>query len=88
MNNTIIIDSQAPSAWEADAGHSWHAVLLRAIKRGIAQIREHRRLRRDTDVLLALDDRMLADIGLRRCEVEYAARHGRRFSDTSPYGDR
>jgi uncharacterized protein YjiS (DUF1127 family) len=86
MSSTII-DSPAPSTSRTGAVQSWHAVLVKSIKRGIAQIREHRRLCRDTDELLARDDRLLADIGLRRCELEYA-RHGRRFSDTRAHGDR
>jgi len=71
-----------------DRDESWRAVLARSIKRRIAQIRENRRLRRDLDILLALDDRQLADIGLGRSELEYAARHGRRLSDTPANGDR
>ena len=71
MSSTII-DFPFRSASRAGAVQPWHAVLVKSIKRGIAQIREHRRLRRDTDELLARDDRLLADIGLRRCEIEYA----------------
>ena len=75
MSSTII-DFPAPSASRAGAVQSWHAVLVKSIKHGIARVREHRRLRRDTDDLLARDDRLLADIGLRRCELEYARTAG------------
>jgi uncharacterized protein YjiS (DUF1127 family) len=75
MSSTII-DFPFRSASRAGAVQPWHAVLVKSIKHGIAQIREHRRLRRDTDELLARDDRLLADIGLRRCELEYARTAG------------
>jgi uncharacterized protein YjiS (DUF1127 family) len=38
-----------------------------------------RELRRTVKELMALDDRILCDIGLRRSEVELAARFGRSF---------
>ena len=58
---------------------SWPAALARPIRQGIAWIGSRRRLRRDVRELLALDDRILRDIGLRRSDVDYAARHGRSF---------
>jgi len=75
MSSTII-DFPVRSASRAGAVQPWHAVLVKLVKRGTAQIREHRRLRRDTDELLARDDRLLADIGLRRCDLEYARTAG------------
>jgi uncharacterized protein YjiS (DUF1127 family) len=53
------------------------AALASPIKQGIAWIGSRRQLRRSIKELLALDDRMLRDIGLRRSEVEYTVRYGR-----------
>jgi uncharacterized protein YjiS (DUF1127 family) len=58
---------------------SWRAALARPIKQGIAWIASRRRLRRDVKELMALDDRILRDIGLSRSDVECAARYGRAF---------
>jgi len=55
----------------------WQAVLATLAKRSIAQIKWERHVRRGIDALMALDDRMLADIGLTRGAIEYAARYGR-----------
>ena len=77
-----IIDKQAvPAGGEPIASDSWVTVLSRLGKRQIARIVERRRMRRDADALHVMDDRILADIGLRRCEVEYASRYGRRHAD-------
>lgn len=56
---------------------SWLALLTNPIKRSIAWIWSTRRTRRAARELMALDDRMLADIGLTRGQVVYAVRHGR-----------
>ena len=58
---------------------SWPAALARPIKQGIAWIGSRRRLHRDIREMMALDDRILRDIGLRRSDVECAARYGRAF---------
>jgi len=55
----------------------WQAVLANLAKRWIDQIRWERQVRRGIDALMALDERMLHDIGLTRGAVEYAARYGR-----------
>ena len=71
---------EAPVARRTDlSAESWPAALARPIKQGIAWIGSRRRLHRDIKELMALDDRILRDIGLRRGEVEYAARYGRSF---------
>jgi uncharacterized protein YjiS (DUF1127 family) len=61
----------------APAVGSWRNVLVKSIGRGFAWIASRRRMRHDIDALMALDDRMLADIGLGRGDVEYVARYGR-----------
>jgi uncharacterized protein YjiS (DUF1127 family) len=53
------------------------ALFASLIHRSIEWLKERRRTRRATDELMALDDRMLADIGLSRGEIGYAVRHGR-----------
>ena len=53
------------------------ALLVTMIQRSIEWLKERRRMRRATDELTALDDRMLADIGLSRGEIFHAVRHGR-----------
>src|SRR5260370_41484788 len=86
--NGSTFESWMLAALGLDRDESWRAVLAKSIKRRIAQVRENRRLRRDLDILLALDDRQLADIGLGRSELEYAPRHGRPLSDTPANADR
>jgi uncharacterized protein YjiS (DUF1127 family) len=86
MSHTII-DLPERSASKPGAVRRWSALLLKSTKRRIAQFRENRRIRRDLPILLALDDRTLADIGLRRGDLPYVARYGRAASDTSA-GDR
>jgi uncharacterized protein YjiS (DUF1127 family) len=44
--------------------------------RSIAWLEARRRMRRAVDELMAMDDRMLADIGVSRGEILHAARHG------------
>jgi uncharacterized protein YjiS (DUF1127 family) len=55
---------------------SWPAALARPIKLGIAWIRFRRQLRRDVKELMALDDHLLADIGLKRGQIEYVVQYG------------
>jgi uncharacterized protein YjiS (DUF1127 family) len=55
---------------------SWHAALARPVKSGLAWIRSHPRLRRHVEELRALDDHLLADIGLGRGQIEYLAQYG------------
>jgi uncharacterized protein YjiS (DUF1127 family) len=47
------------------------------VLRSFAWIRYQRQVRRDTALLMAFDDRALADIGLSRGEILYAVQHGR-----------
>lgn len=53
------------------------ALLGNLMRRSIARIRSARRTRRGRHELMALDDRMLADIGVSRGDIEYAVRYGR-----------
>jgi uncharacterized protein YjiS (DUF1127 family) len=76
-----IIDVPQLSGVKPTTTCSWLTVLPRLAKHQIVRIMERRRLRRSADALLAMDDRILADIGLHRCEVAYAARYGRRPAD-------
>ena len=86
MSSTII-DFPAPAA-KPTIARSWFAFPAEALRRSIAGIRNTVRIRRDTSVLLRLDDRMLADIGLSRGEIEYAVRHGRRPAESPAGADR
>jgi uncharacterized protein YjiS (DUF1127 family) len=44
----------------------------------IAAIGDELRIRREMRQLAAMDERMLKDIGLGRCEIEYRVRYGSR----------
>jgi uncharacterized protein YjiS (DUF1127 family) len=88
MSITIIDPSPTPSSAKPATARSWLTALPRLARHQIVQIMDRRRIRRDAWVLLAMDDRTLADIGLHRCDVEYAVRYGRRPADGSACGDR
>jgi hypothetical protein len=74
-------------AWPVGGGSpvvaGW-AVLLSWSKGWIEHIRSERRIRRGMDELIALDDRMLADIGLSRVDLAYAVRYGTLPSRDAP----
>ena len=75
MSSTFVGSRTSRASWSAEPA-SW-AVLAEAIRRPFAWIERQRRLRRDINLLMSLDDHALADIGLTRGEVFYAARYGR-----------
>ena len=77
MSISIVNKRAMPAAAKSIACRSWLAPPLRAAKHQMVRSVERRQIRRDARALLAMDDRTLADIGLRRCEVEYAALYGR-----------
>jgi uncharacterized protein YjiS (DUF1127 family) len=52
-------------------------MLVSSVGRYIAWLNAKRKIRRGIEELTTHDDRMLADIGLSRGDVEYAARFGR-----------
>jgi uncharacterized protein YjiS (DUF1127 family) len=56
---------------------TWQVSPAQAIKRLVAWVRNERRIRRGIVELMSLDDRLLADIGLSRGDIEHAARYGR-----------
>jgi uncharacterized protein YjiS (DUF1127 family) len=58
---------------------SWRDLLVNSIRRRFGRLESELRLRRDLDDLMSLDDRILADIGLSRGEIDYVVRHGRRL---------
>lgn len=76
MMTSTFIQSQTASAASSGA-RSWPAALMQSVMRQLETIRLKRQIYRDLDDLFALNDRMLADIGLTRDDVEHAARHGR-----------
>jgi uncharacterized protein YjiS (DUF1127 family) len=53
------------------------ATLAELVRRGVEWLVTKRRIRRGMNELSALDDRMLADIGLSRSGIDYTVRHGR-----------
>jgi uncharacterized protein YjiS (DUF1127 family) len=73
--NGSTIESPAPQTGLNTV--SWWAALVKPIRRQLARIKHQRRIRRDIDSLVEFDDHMLADFGLRRVDIEYAAWHGR-----------
>jgi len=75
MSDRIIDYSDRPSS-KAGMVQRWPAMLLTVLGREFRQFRERRRNRRDLPVLRALNDHMLADIGLHRGDLAYIARHG------------
>ena len=87
MSISTIAKQATPAAETPIARDAWAWVLWRFVKREVNRIAERRRRRRDADLLLLMDDRMLADIGLCRSEIEHAIRYGRRPVDRSARDD-
>jgi len=56
---------------------SWWTPLAKAVRQWTERKRLKRLNRRGIGELMAADDRLLADVGLRRGDVECAGRHGR-----------
>lgn len=52
-------------------------LLHRSLKRRLSGVGRKRHGRRSIDALRVLDDRLLADIGVDRCSIGFAACHGR-----------
>jgi uncharacterized protein YjiS (DUF1127 family) len=73
----LAIEDPASATAHLAAGGRRQTALTRSIARWIARIRKEWRIRRGIEELMALDDRMLRDIGVSRSNVEYVARYGR-----------
>jgi uncharacterized protein YjiS (DUF1127 family) len=76
MSRLAIEDPASATAHLASGGRRQSA-LAKSMGRWIARIRKERRIRRGIEEMMALDDRMLRDIGVSRSDVEYVARYGR-----------
>ena len=74
MTSLFLQSDNAPAA--ATRPSSWHVAMMQSVIRQLERIGARRRLHRDLQDLLSLDDRMLADIGLTRDDAKHIARHG------------
>jgi uncharacterized protein YjiS (DUF1127 family) len=65
----------------------WPARIVSTIARFWSHCRRERHVRVTSAELQALDDRMLKDIGIQRCQIESAVLNGRRAEWYAPLGD-
>jgi uncharacterized protein YjiS (DUF1127 family) len=77
MYDGSIIRSGAPGQRQATIFDGCLAAAARNLAWLFAAIAHELRIRRDMRQLAAMDDHMLKDIGLCRCEIESCARYGR-----------
>jgi uncharacterized protein YjiS (DUF1127 family) len=73
MHGSAIGTQASPTALRRTT-RSWNVAGM--IRRCMAWISSELRIRRATAELGALDDRLLADMGISRSQIEYASRHG------------
>jgi uncharacterized protein YjiS (DUF1127 family) len=66
-------DSHGPAAW-----------LFRAVRSGVHELVEWNRYRKDLRELQRMDDRLLADIGIGRGDLERLVSQGRRGPERTP----
>jgi uncharacterized protein YjiS (DUF1127 family) len=71
------VRSHAPRHRQATVFDACWAALAHGLARLIAAVADELRIRRDLRQLAVMDDHMLKDIGLCRCEIEYRVRYGR-----------
>jgi len=64
--------------------HGLAVSLLRAIGSGVRQLVEWNRYRKDLRELQRMDDRLLADIGISRSDLELLVNQGRRVPEATP----
>jgi uncharacterized protein YjiS (DUF1127 family) len=77
MSEVSTVRSHAPRPREATIVDACLAAAARALAWLVAAIADELRIRRDMRQLAGMDDHMLKDIGLCRCEIEYCVRYGR-----------
>ena len=75
MASIFLQSDNAPAAVTRPS--SWHVALVQSLICQLERLGARRRLHRDHQDLLSLDDRVLADIGLTRDDANHIARHGR-----------
>jgi len=64
--------------------HGLAAWLFRVVRSGVRQLVDWNRYRKDLRELQRMDDRLLADIGIARGDLEHLVSQGRRVPDTTP----
>lgn len=78
LSGLIAPSQPAPAQRRVRTGIAWAlAANLEVSQRIFANLAERRRVARAVAQLEGLSDRMLADIGLQRCDITRVARHGR-----------
>ena len=77
MYDVSTVRSHAPHPRRATVFDTCLWAAARGLAWVIEAIANELRVRRDMRELAAMDDHMLKDIGLCRCEIEYRARYGR-----------
>jgi uncharacterized protein YjiS (DUF1127 family) len=77
MFKVSTVHTHAPGSRQATILDAFRRAAIRGAARLIAAIGQELRIRRDMRELAAMDDHMLKDLGLCRCEIESRVRHGR-----------
>jgi uncharacterized protein YjiS (DUF1127 family) len=77
MSDVSTVRSHAPRPRQPTVFDACLAAAVRGLAWLLAAISHELRIRRDMQHLAAMDDHMLKDIGLSRCEIEHCVRYGR-----------